>query len=249
LGDTASRCTLFPQLPPDTGNVTADLLLTLPLLMELVKTCTYATLQHNACAALNGVLVTDLTCVQMALDAGLTASAVQLLGEASEVVLKRNLIVLLGALAESSYEGLHDFLSSGAMATILEAGKGEPELQQDVADTLCKVASDPDSRKELLDLGSVTYLGRCLQSEDVETQIRSLLALGMLLEGNDRAQSEFVGANGAVPALFAIVREAEADSDAKVVAGGLVGELSKNADLKQAMLVQLREAMQQAAAG
>eukprot|EP00873_Tetraselmis_striata_P008080 jgi/Tetstr1/428344/TSEL_018379.t1 len=237
-------CTLFPQLPPDTGNITADLLLTLPLLMDLVKSCAYATLRYNACAALNGALVTDLTCCQMALDAGLTAEAVGLLCKAEDVVLRRNLIVLLGALAESSYEGLHDFLAAGAMAAVLAAGNADPELAQDVADTMCKVASDPDSRKELRDLGCVPFLAGCLGDEDAETQVRALMALAMLVEGDEDAQAELVRAPGSVPALFGIVREAGADSDCKAVASGLVAELSKSSGLKEAMLAQLREAMQ-----
>lgn len=236
------RCTLYPQLPPDTRNVSEKLQKSLLVLMQMMCDFRFPALQQNACAALTGALISDKGCVQAALAAGLSSQTLQLLRDASDMAFQRNLISLLGAIAESSYEGLHDFLSSGAMEAILEAGNSDTqgELQHDVCDVICKVGTDPDSRRDLVEVGAVDYLGKSLQSKDAEVQVRSLLSLAMLLEGDDEAQMRLLGADGVVCALFRIVRDAAAESDSKALAQSLITEFTKREDMKLIMMQQLR---------
>mmetsp|Transcript_34645 Transcript_34645/g.98165 ORF Transcript_34645/g.98165 Transcript_34645/m.98165 type:complete len:289 (-) Transcript_34645:539-1405(-) len=246
---TAVRlCTLYPQLPQElSSNAAEQLQAAVPLLTEIMRHATFPALQHNACAALAGALVVDKGCVELALAAGLPAQALEILEETSEIDFKRNLVVLLGTVAESSYEGLHDFLVAGAMQAILKEGEADAagEIEQDVCDTVCKVATDPDSRKELVDMGAVSFMGRTLQSSNPEARDRSLLALVMLLEGNDEAQEELMRVEGVASALFGIVRESGSDRECKFLAQSLITELSKKDGLKMALLHQLRTSSSQ----
>ena len=235
-------CTLYPQLPPVNPSVSAPLRKALSVLLGLICHSSYPGLRHNACAALTGALVYDPSLVDQALSSDVTKTALEQLQAATDAGLKRNLIVLLGTIADSSYEGLHDFVASGAMQAILKAGTADTtgELAQDVSDTICKVCMDPDSRVDLLDMGTVRYLGQSMQSADPEAQVRSLMCLAMLLEGHDDAQADLLSVKGVVPTLFSILREADADSDSKHFAQSMINEFSKKESLKTAMLEQLR---------
>ena len=67
-------------------------------------------------------------------------------------------------------------------------------------------------------------LAKLLHSSNAEIHVRALLALGMLIGGNQEYQTQLADINGALPRLLAL-RLQQDDEDSKHVADGIVAAM------------------------
>ena len=88
-------------------------------------------------------------------------------------------------------------------------------------DLAMEPASSPNRGMLLVLQGALKGLAGALQSISPEVQVRSLLALGMLVGGNAEWQCQLAGIEGALPRLLTL-RLQHADEDSRSIAEGIV---------------------------
>ncbi len=155
-----------------------------------------------------------------------------------------NALGLLGRLIEAVPVCLPGLLDGEGMATLTSCldreGQGE-HMQEAAADMLCKVcASGVDGAKErVVETGALPALASMLGSPAPEVRVRSLLALGMLVGGNEGRLAALAAVPGALAAVCRLMRQGD-DGDCQHIAGGIFAALARNEGTKDALMAALK---------
>lgn len=89
--------------------------------------------------------------------------------------------------------------------------------------------------------GVVLSAAELLDVSQLETSVRCLMVLGMLLSGNTAAQQQLAGNAAALQQLLQLLKQQE-DMDAKIIARDLIGLLMRDERLKGQIEAAIRQA-------
>ncbi|KAJ9523677.1 hypothetical protein QJQ45_020100 [Haematococcus lacustris] len=164
-----------------------------------------------------------------------------------------NLVTVMTAAAQGGQAGAHAVLHASGLQAVLSAclaASDQLQLQEAAADALCQLASYDSCRTAMLEQqmlscmqGVVEVLADLLPSPNVETRVRCLLCLGMLLPSSPPAQLQLARQPCAVRALMANLQSADVDGDCKGLSRELLTLLSSSEASKQAVAASLRAAV------
>ena len=209
-------------------------------------------MQSNALAAMSaGIEAFDkfaAECVQH----GATQQLAALLSAAAPAPPTRQVALnglgALGALGESSEAALEAVVARGGVPAALQwcSPEREPELQEAAADTVCKLmASGASAKDAAVAAGLIPTMSALLPAgagNNDEVKVRALLAVGMIVGGEDDAPKvQFAEIPGAVASLLALMRR-EDDADCQQIAAGIFGELGRSPAAKEVLAAGIKAA-------
>lgn len=156
-----------------------------------------------------------------------------------------NALGALGALGETSKDALHSVVSKGGVKCALSfcSPEKDPAVLEAAVDTLCKLMSCGNEAKiAAVEAGSISAMAALLpldiRNDDV--RVRCLLALGMVVGGNETCQVQLASTAGAVESLLLLMRR-EDDADCQQIAAGIFSELAKSPAAKDAVAAAIKK--------
>lgn len=204
-------------------------------------------LQANAMAALSAGLEVSDEYANEAVQSGAANDLVQILSATDAPPAPRvalNALGCIGALGEASESGLESIVSAGGVAVVLTfcTTEQDPGLLESAVDTLCKLmSSGPSAKAAAVEAGLIPAMAKLLPAgvttDDVT--VRSLLALGMVIDGDDKCRVQLASAEGAVQSLLALMRR-EDDADCQQISAGIFSELAKSPAAKEAVAAAIK---------
>ncbi|KAL6755156.1 hypothetical protein V8C86DRAFT_2683432 [Haematococcus lacustris] len=238
--------------------VPSELLAMAPQLLDIMQNPSLLHSRKNALALLAGLITVDEAtwrCLVAESDA-LVPLLVNLLEDQVQQAqrsalgwdagLAVNLVTVMTAAAQGGQAGAHAVLHASGLQAVLSACLAAPDqlqLQEAAADALCQLASYDSCRTVMLEQGVVEVLAALLLSPNVETRVRCLLCLGMLLPSSPPAQLQLARQPCAVRALMANLQSADVDGDCKGLSRELLTLLTSSEASKQAVAASLRAAV------
>jgi hypothetical protein len=156
-----------------------------------------------------------------------------------------NSLGALGSLAEFGAQGIDAVLHADAVPAIIKhcSAGGDAAVNEAAVDTICKIASSgidhaiPGLREAGVVPALATVLSR--RGEPGETVVRALMALAMVLRGDDSSHVALASSPGAVRAILRLTRQDE-DADCRIIAAGLFQALGKCEAAKASMAAAIR---------
>ncbi|DBB07327.1 TPA: hypothetical protein ACH3X3_008819 [Trebouxia sp. C0006] len=185
--------------------------------------------QRNACAALIAVAESEAENLQAGVQQwtkALETVSAKLANSATETDLRITCAEVLGAVGHANPEAAQAVLNQHGVEALISVLDPELDatLQEAGADSLCKLAAAPESRRQLVQQGVLPAVAKLLHSHHNEVHIRALLALGMLVGSSQENQTKLANINGALSRLL-VLRLQQDDEDSKHIADGIVAAM------------------------
>ena len=163
-----------------------------------------------------------------------------------------NALVGIGALGETSADGLQAVLATGGLPAAIMYCSPNVDIYLQIAavDALCRcMTADPTVIEIAEKLDVIPAMASVISSSNTRTEkgreviVRALCGLAMIGMQGEESMVKLASSPGVVPALLVLMRQGD-DADTQRIATGMFQELARCPASKEAVAAGMREAQQ-----